>query len=75
MPLAEFEDRMDALIDQLHGSALAPGAARIYVAGEIEAEIRAKRLAEGVPIEQPILDELEAAAVKANVASRPSAWR
>jgi LDH2 family malate/lactate/ureidoglycolate dehydrogenase len=74
MPLGEFEDRMDALIDQLHGSALAPGAARVYVAGEIEAEIRAKRLAEGVPIEQPILYELEAAAIKANVASRPSAW-
>jgi LDH2 family malate/lactate/ureidoglycolate dehydrogenase len=74
MPLAEFHDRMDALIDQLHGSALAPGATRVYVAGEIEAEIRAKRLAEGIPIEGPILDELEAAARKLNVAARPSAW-
>jgi LDH2 family malate/lactate/ureidoglycolate dehydrogenase len=74
MPVADFLDRMDALIDQLHASALAPGARRIYVAGEIEAEMRARRLAEGIPIEQPILDGLEAAAVSAGVASRPSQW-
>ena len=75
MPLAEFYDRMDALIDQLHGSALAPGATRVYVAGEIEAEIRARRLAEGIPLEAPILDELDAAAGRFNLANRPSAWR
>jgi LDH2 family malate/lactate/ureidoglycolate dehydrogenase len=75
MPIADFFDRMDALIDQLHGSALAPGAERIYVAGEIEAEIRARRLAEGIPIEEAILAELETIAAAAGVAERPSAWR
>lgn len=75
LPLTEFHDRMDAVIDQLHGSALAPGASRVYVAGEIEADIRAKRLAEGIPLEQPILDDLEQAAAAANIDNRPSAWR
>lgn len=75
MPLTEFNDRMDALIDQLHGSALAPGAGRIFVSGEIEAAARSQRLAEGIPIEVLILDQLEAAAVAAGVASRPSTWR
>ena len=67
LPLDEFLDRMDALIDQLHGSALAPGAERIYVAGEIEAEMQARRLAEGLPIETTILDELESIAAAAGV--------
>lgn len=74
LPLDEFLDRMEALIDQLHGSAPAPGAERIYVAGQIEAEVQARRLAEGLPIERAILDELEALAAAAGVACRPSAW-
>jgi LDH2 family malate/lactate/ureidoglycolate dehydrogenase len=75
LPLTEFYDRMDALIDQLHASALAPGANRVYVAGEIEAEICERRRAEGIPLEVPILDDLETAAAAANIANRPSAWR
>lgn len=70
----EFLDRMEALIDQLHGAALAPGASRVYVAGEIEGEIRARRLAEGLPIEEPILAELERLAEGLGIANRPSAW-
>lgn len=74
MPLEEFYERMESLIDQLHGSVLAPGAERIYVSGEIEADSRTKRLAEGIPIEQDILDQLEAAALSAGIANRPSRW-
>jgi LDH2 family malate/lactate/ureidoglycolate dehydrogenase len=72
--LDDFLDRMDALIDQIHGSALAPGVARIAVAGQIEAEYQASRLAEGIPIETPILDQLENLAANAGIASRPSTW-
>jgi LDH2 family malate/lactate/ureidoglycolate dehydrogenase len=74
LPLDDFLDRMDALIDQLHGSALAPGVARIAVAGQIEAEYQATRLTEGIPIEVPILDELETLAAQAGIAARPSTW-
>lgn len=69
MPLAEFYDRMDALIDQIHGSALAPGFDRIYVPGEIEHNLKVKRLAEGLPIEVSILAELDRLANDLGLAS------
>jgi LDH2 family malate/lactate/ureidoglycolate dehydrogenase len=59
MPLDEFKARMDELIDQLHDCPRAPGVERIYVAGEIEHQLQARRLQEGVPIEENVLGELE----------------
>ena len=70
MPLAEFHARMDALIDQIHGSALAPGFDRIYVPGEIEHDLKVQRLASGLPIEESILAELDQAAASLGVADR-----
>lgn len=58
-PLDQFKARMDELIDQLHGCPLEPGASKIYVAGEIEHGLQSKRVAEGVPIEESVLGELE----------------
>ena len=49
LPLPEFRDRVDGLIDDVHASALAPGIDRIYVPGEIEAERRVERLRDGIP--------------------------
>ena len=49
---------MDEVIDQLHNSALAPGSSRIYVPGEIEYEKARLRQAEGLPLENPIVDGL-----------------
>jgi LDH2 family malate/lactate/ureidoglycolate dehydrogenase len=57
--LAEFYARMDAVIDQIHASALAPGFDRIYVPGEIEYETRERRLREGMPVEENLLAHLE----------------
>lgn len=59
MPLEQFKARMDELIDQLHACPLAPGAERIYVAGEIEHGLQARRLAEGVPMEETVLAALQ----------------
>jgi LDH2 family malate/lactate/ureidoglycolate dehydrogenase len=70
MPLAEFYARMDALIDQIHDSALAPGFDRIYVPGEIEHDLKVQRLASGLPIEESILAELDQAAASLGVADR-----
>jgi len=58
MPVTEFKQRMDALIDQIHQSQLAPGASRIYVPGEIEYETSQKRHREGIPLEEPIVESL-----------------
>jgi LDH2 family malate/lactate/ureidoglycolate dehydrogenase len=59
MPLEEFKERMDQLIDQLHGSPRAPGVERIYVAGEIEHNLEMRRRREGVPVEGSVLAELD----------------
>lgn len=59
-PLEQFKTRMDELIDQLHDCPPEPGASRIYVAGEIEHALQSKRQADGVPIEESVLAELDA---------------
>ena len=75
MPIDVFKSRMDELIDQLHAAALAPGFDRIYVPGEIEYELSARRQQEGIPVEGPILAELEELAASFGVEERPSQWK
>ena len=58
-PLDQFKAHMDELIDQLHDCPREPGANKIYVAGEIEHALQSKRQAEGVPIEESVLGELD----------------
>ena len=59
LPLDQFKARMDELIDQLHAAPRAPGVERIYLAGEMEYDLLRRRLREGIPLEAPVLDELE----------------
>lgn len=62
MPIDEFKARLDEVIDQLHESALAPGNNRIFVPGEIEYEKSEARRQSGIPLERPILDQLNSLA-------------
>ena len=59
MPLDQFKTRMDELIDQVHDCPKAPGVDRIYVAGEIEYGLQSRRLAEGLPVEDSVVAELD----------------
>ena len=61
MPLAEFEERMRQMIEQLHACPRLPGVDKIYVAGEIEWAMQSRREREGVPLEESVLADLEAA--------------
>jgi LDH2 family malate/lactate/ureidoglycolate dehydrogenase len=58
LPIVDFKARMDEVIDQLHHSRLAPGSSRIYAPGEIEYEKAQRRLQEGIPLEVPIVEQL-----------------
>jgi len=58
MAVSDFKDRMDQVIDQLHESRLSAGSNRIYVPGEIEAEKSALRQANGIPLEEKIVTDL-----------------
>jgi len=60
MDLAEFQARMDTAIREIKACPKAEGVARIYIPGEIEAETRAKRLAEGVPIPEQVVKDFVA---------------
>jgi LDH2 family malate/lactate/ureidoglycolate dehydrogenase len=59
LPRDEFERRIDALIDDVHASELAPGTERIYVPGELEAERREERRRLGIPLARGLVDELD----------------
>jgi LDH2 family malate/lactate/ureidoglycolate dehydrogenase len=58
-PLDEFTERMEALIDQIKGSALAPGSSGIFFPGEIEYNLKQDRLANGLPLDQFVRSELK----------------
>ena len=55
---------MQAFLDWVKASPPQPGTERVRVAGEPEREMRARRLAEGIPVDANTWNELLAAAVK-----------
>ena len=58
IPLDEFKQRMDMLISLLKDCPRAPGTERVYVPGEIEAEIERERRQTGIPINAALKAEL-----------------
>lgn len=62
MPLDDFRARMEELIAQIKGSALAPGAKDIYFPGEIESGLKQDRLANGIPLDAFVRGELKSEA-------------
>lgn len=67
MPLAEFKERMDQLIDRLKAGRLAPGSTGIMLPGEIEYNTRQRHMAEGIPYPTVIMDEIEDIAAELGV--------
>jgi LDH2 family malate/lactate/ureidoglycolate dehydrogenase len=57
---AEFEQRADEMGSRTRAVAPAPGFASVLVPGDPEWNTRQKRQAEGIPIEDAILEEIEA---------------
>lgn len=71
MPLAEFKQRMDQLIGELHDSLPAEGFERVYVPGEPEHLRRAARLRDGIPLATAVVRELNE--IGASLAMEPLA--
>ena len=59
MPLDEFKDRMEQLIEQIKSSALAPGSKGIFFPGELEYGLKKERLANGLPLDAFVRGELK----------------
>ncbi len=75
LPLSKFQEEMDQLIKQLKESPKAPGVSEIYVPGEIEHNMTVDRLANGVPIEGEILDELAQFGKEVGATLSPNDWK
>jgi LDH2 family malate/lactate/ureidoglycolate dehydrogenase len=50
MPVAEFKDRVDRMIDDIKRSELAEGVAEVLLPGELEMRARERNLHEGIPL-------------------------
>jgi LDH2 family malate/lactate/ureidoglycolate dehydrogenase len=57
MDLPEFTASMDKAIQEVKTSKKAEGVKRIYLPGEIEFEMKAERLAKGIPIPEPVVKD------------------
>ena len=57
MDLPEFTAAIDKAIREIKDSARAEGAKRIYIPGEIEFGTKAERLANGIPIPDPVVKD------------------
>ncbi|MGB9867533.1 MAG: Ldh family oxidoreductase [Bacillota bacterium] len=58
MPVDEFKDRIDALVEQIKNSPRVPGVEKIYLPGEIEWENEQLRLKEGISLPEEVVREL-----------------
>lgn len=58
--LAAFKQRVDQMIDEIHAVEKKEGVTRIYVPGEIEMETTRRRLREGIPLPDAVVQELQA---------------
>jgi len=60
MDLPEFKKRMNTSLQEMKNSAKAEGIRRIYIPGEIEFEMKAERLKNGVPIPEAVVKDFVA---------------
>ena len=58
LPLEEFEDRVDDMLEEFKNCPTAPGVSRVFVPGEIEAGKERVSAAEGIELSDAIADEL-----------------
>jgi LDH2 family malate/lactate/ureidoglycolate dehydrogenase/quinol monooxygenase YgiN len=62
MSVDAFKARMDAMIQMIRSSKLAPGVERVTIPGEPEMEAKRQRSAAGIPLAIGVLDQLNALA-------------
>ncbi len=58
LPLEQFYDRIEQLTQEIRSTPLREGVAEIFVPGDIEAATRERRLREGIPVAEPLRQQL-----------------
>jgi len=69
----EFRQRLQIMLDDIRRAPRAKGVDRIYIPGEIEAELMNKRMREGIPLAVEIVNELKQVGDTVGV-SFPQPW-
>ena len=67
-PEGAFEDDLDAVIDELHGTPAVDPALPVLVPGDPEAASRERRLRDGIPLPASLLEKLRAICERSGVA-------
>ena len=62
--VATFKARMDRIIREYQGTRLAPGVKRVYVPGEMEAELERRQRDEGIPLNEATVQGIRDAAAR-----------
>jgi LDH2 family malate/lactate/ureidoglycolate dehydrogenase len=62
MPAAQFAQRMEALVDEIHHAPRADGVDRIYLPGEMEWERYERAMREGIALPSDVISSLQEAA-------------
>jgi LDH2 family malate/lactate/ureidoglycolate dehydrogenase len=65
--VATFKTRMDKIIREYRGTRLAPGVRRVFVPGEMEAELERRQRREGVPLNEVTVQGIRDAAAALGV--------
>jgi LDH2 family malate/lactate/ureidoglycolate dehydrogenase len=68
-----FKSRIDKIVRQVHDSRRAPGVERLYVPGEMEAELEMQRRRDGIPLNDITLADITTAARRFAIAM-PADW-
>jgi L-2-hydroxycarboxylate dehydrogenase (NAD+) len=66
-PAADFKYHMDKWIRRFRSATPAPGHEKVLIPGDPEREMEAQRLADGIPLLAPVVEELKALALKLGV--------
>jgi L-2-hydroxycarboxylate dehydrogenase (NAD+) len=66
-PAADFKYHMDKWIRRFRSATPAPGYEKVLIPGDPEREMEARRLADGIPLLAPVVEELKALALKLDV--------
>jgi ureidoglycolate dehydrogenase (NAD+) len=60
--IESFKTRVDAVIDEVHGSRPRAGVSRLFVPGEIETDLESAYAHDGIPLARTTVDDVVAAA-------------
>jgi LDH2 family malate/lactate/ureidoglycolate dehydrogenase len=66
-PASEFKDHMDKWIRRFRSAKAIKGQSRVFIPGDIEREMESVRKSEGIPLLQPVVEDLAALAEKFQV--------